>query len=713
MNLDANKGGIFMKGLAKKVITALATVGMAVTPMRTVFGVQQVQQKLLSLGASLQGAQITQTRSLLGATDVPEANTIYVDGNTVNQYLSDGSNANTIVYSSAVIEPQAEGFGVQVQIVTPQNIKLVTPLSYQNAAITSGAKNVLIKIATVSPVTGEGALAGVYALLNKAGIKVSQQAIQVAEKEIKVVEQAKQQQQLTDIQINQIIADIKKEVTNHIVNNVTIDQTQSTIIVNNVLNKYNIQTQNFDATELVNYAVDFSKTEVAKSQDTVKQLEASVDKAIWNEAKSEQLRQFMQTWQVGMNQVYTEFRPGSPGDYYGVSIPNDILNKMAVNGQKVNAEWSAQGVTPGVYNIVATYADHGTGNGEDDHLYLFAIIDGAPVVLHTQKKNIEGQEVINFTPTENVDLRNNFAELVKGTQASQLSQVVEPSTALSANWNTGKAQALRQYMVEWGNMMGQSYKEITPTSTEDYHGATMPNYGIEHFALGEHRVPAQWSATGTDSSVNIVASYVQMDSGTSPTRHLYFFAIVDGLPVVYHSSQNQGGAPEDGFYFHETDNVDLRNKFNEIANSAIEPLPEETTAKWNETKMQALRQYMVEWSNVMGQSYKEITPTSTEDYFGATMPTHGVEFFALGNHRVPAQWSADAAAPGTNIVASYVQVDNADPMLRHIYFFAIVDGKPVVYHSNQNQGGAPEDGFYFHETENVDLKSAFENIVNN
>ena len=243
MNLDANKGGIFMKGLAKKVITALATVGMAVTPMRTVFGVQQVQQKLLSLGASLQGAQITQTRSLLGATDVPEANTIYVDGNTVNQYLSDGSNANTIVYSSAVIEPQAEGFGVQVQIVTPQNIKLVTPLSYQNAAITSGAKNVLIKIATVSPVTGEGALAGVYALLNKAGIKVSQQAIQVAEKEIKVVEQAKQQQQLTDIQINQIIADIKKEVTNHIVNNVTIDQTQSTIIVNNVLNKYNIQTQ--------------------------------------------------------------------------------------------------------------------------------------------------------------------------------------------------------------------------------------------------------------------------------------------------------------------------------------------------------------------------------------------------------------------------------------------------------------------------------------
>ena len=54
---------------------------------------QAQQQKLLSLGASLNPQQQEQTKNLLGAKDFSAANTLMVDGNTINQYLHDGSNA--------------------------------------------------------------------------------------------------------------------------------------------------------------------------------------------------------------------------------------------------------------------------------------------------------------------------------------------------------------------------------------------------------------------------------------------------------------------------------------------------------------------------------------------------------------------------------------------------------------------------------------------
>ena len=265
---------------------------------------QAQQQKLLSLGASLNPQQQEQTKNLLGAKDFSAANTLMVDGNTINQYLHDGSNASTTVYSSAYIEQQAAGYGVQVQIVTPQNITLVSATTYQNAAITSGAKDVLIRIATVSPVTGEGALAGVYALLAKSGVKVDEKAVKVAEKEIKVVEVVKKEDKLDDTKANQIISEIKKEVTNQQANQgVNVDTQVAQTIVNQVINNttvnnnttINNNTTNNNTTvnisdstkeELVKLAEEYAKTEAAKSKDTIQQLEKSVDNSLnapWKE----------------------------------------------------------------------------------------------------------------------------------------------------------------------------------------------------------------------------------------------------------------------------------------------------------------------------------------------------------------------------------------------------------------------------------------------
>ena len=269
--------------MRKQKLLLTVAVALVSTPLTTTFTShqvlavqQQVQgERLVSLGKSLDAQQVEQTKQLLGANDVVADKVIYVDGNTVNRFLQDGSNASTRVYSSALIEQKPEGFGVQVQIVTPQNITLVKPITYQNAAITSGAKNVLIKIATVTPVTGEGALAGVYALLEKTGVQIDQKAVKVAEKEIKIVEQVKQSSGTDDAKINQVIADIKKEVTVNVTNETNINVTQ---IVETVVNNHTeINLTQQDVSELQEFAEQFAQTEAAQDQDTITQLEKSID----------------------------------------------------------------------------------------------------------------------------------------------------------------------------------------------------------------------------------------------------------------------------------------------------------------------------------------------------------------------------------------------------------------------------------------------------
>lgn len=284
-------GAALLASLALAPVTVPSLVGSS-TYVQAIS--QTESQRLLSLGASLSAEQQQQTIQLLGASDVTPTNTVYVDGSVINRFLQDGSGPGTVVYSSAFIESQNDGFGVQVQIVTPQNITLVTPATYQNAAITAGAKNVLVKIGTVSPVTGEGALAGVYALLEQSGVKLNQQSIQVAEKEIQIIQQVQEDTELSDDQANQISSDIKQQIIIETTQNPEEALTEEQIIqivqntinntVNNIDNSTNVdQSTTVNNTEinvspevideLSNWASEFAATDQAKDADVVEQLQ--------------------------------------------------------------------------------------------------------------------------------------------------------------------------------------------------------------------------------------------------------------------------------------------------------------------------------------------------------------------------------------------------------------------------------------------------------
>ena len=278
----------------RMIFTALAAaivinpIALNPMPLNQVMAVQQnEQQELVALGASLDPASAQQTLALLGAQQVPQSNILYVNGDMINRYLQDGSNASTQVLSSAYIQQMPEGYGVQVQIVTPQNITVVRPLTYQNAAITAGARNVNIRIATVAPVTGEGALTGVYALLEQQGQAVNTHDVQVAQSEINLVNQIEQEATVSNEVANNAVADIKTQIVQatqeqqmsgnqiNTEGDVTLTQEQITNIVNNIINEYQITNQ-VVIEQLNVYAQDFSKTEAAQNADTIQQLEMSM-----------------------------------------------------------------------------------------------------------------------------------------------------------------------------------------------------------------------------------------------------------------------------------------------------------------------------------------------------------------------------------------------------------------------------------------------------
>lgn len=246
---------------------------------------ENTADSLMSLGDTLNVEQADMTKQLLGAQDVTPENTIRIDGTTVNKYLNDGSTASTQVFSSAYIQGQDENYGVRVQIVTPQNITLVSPMTYQNAAITAGAKDVLVRVATVVEVTGEGALAGVYALLDKSGYTLKQEDIQVADKEIKVIQNIKKNVTINDYTINQMMTNIKIQVIQQINQTTNISNEQLNLIVINNLQQYNIDAElnNDLLQQLLEYAKSFSETDAAQTEETIKQLEISIIGSNWPE----------------------------------------------------------------------------------------------------------------------------------------------------------------------------------------------------------------------------------------------------------------------------------------------------------------------------------------------------------------------------------------------------------------------------------------------
>ncbi len=108
----------------------------------------------LVYGGGLSDAQATEVNNLFGISDVNNVSRQVVVGTDMDQYLGTSGADTTSLYSSVLVQKQDAGKGVVVDIKTPQNITLITETQYANAAITAGASDVLIDVASPIQVTG-------------------------------------------------------------------------------------------------------------------------------------------------------------------------------------------------------------------------------------------------------------------------------------------------------------------------------------------------------------------------------------------------------------------------------------------------------------------------------------------------------------------------------------------------------------------------------
>lgn len=187
-------------------------------------------------GADLNQKQLDETKDLLGVDN--DVTTYKVDYNDVIRYTG---TEYDFIHSSAYIQPKTFGRGVDVEIETPENITRITREQYMNAAITAGIQDATIKIAAIDPVTGEGALTGIYKAYEAQGNTLNQKDIQHAHQEMNdlanISEANAQKEGYSDEALNQAISDMKSQIAEAKQNNQQINQTTVTNIVNQTIHE--------------------------------------------------------------------------------------------------------------------------------------------------------------------------------------------------------------------------------------------------------------------------------------------------------------------------------------------------------------------------------------------------------------------------------------------------------------------------------------------
>ena len=233
-------------------------------------------EKRVAVGNSNSDEQISQLLALFEVESNDQSNLIKIDGVTLNELISDGSNESTDVYSSVMVDMPESGSGVNVEILTPENITVVSESAYQNAAITAGATNADIKIASVIAVTGEGALGGVYEIFDQAGYSLDAEDIQTAENLIQIEEVLLSETNMSEREVSQLVTRYNLAIVHAVEGKEALTLQEVNEILSEILADYNYQYSENVQSLLLDHGVAFSKSSVSKNPDTRAALEEAM-----------------------------------------------------------------------------------------------------------------------------------------------------------------------------------------------------------------------------------------------------------------------------------------------------------------------------------------------------------------------------------------------------------------------------------------------------
>lgn len=168
-------------------------------------------------GGGLSDDQIIETAELLGIEEMANVNSLAVTGGDLANYLNEGAADTSAMISSVLVQKEDGGKGVAVEIKTPENITQITEEQYTNAAITAGVADATILVASVSRVTGESALTGIYKAFDANGEKLDQDRMEVAQEELEttnaIVQENSGAEDFDPARLDQAMIEIKQELT--------------------------------------------------------------------------------------------------------------------------------------------------------------------------------------------------------------------------------------------------------------------------------------------------------------------------------------------------------------------------------------------------------------------------------------------------------------------------------------------------------------------
>ncbi|HCU8763842.1 TPA: DUF1002 domain-containing protein [Staphylococcus aureus] len=195
----------------------------------------ELKEDVITYGGDLNEQQKEEVKEKLEVKD--DYKSLDVSLSDVSKYT--GVNYDHI-YSSSVIEPKSFGSGVDVEIVTPDNITKVTEAQYTNAAISAGIQNAKIRVAsTVEPTTGDGALTGIVKAYAEEGHELNPQDVKNANQEMSdladINEQNKDKEGYNDAAMNSAVADMKEQIADEKTDNQDVSEDKVRSIVDDVL----------------------------------------------------------------------------------------------------------------------------------------------------------------------------------------------------------------------------------------------------------------------------------------------------------------------------------------------------------------------------------------------------------------------------------------------------------------------------------------------
>ncbi|HIH0165774.1 TPA: DUF1002 domain-containing protein [Staphylococcus aureus] len=197
---------MYKKLLASGLTTSILILGSHVANAED----NQIEDKTFTQGADLDKQQEQETKKLLDVDS--NAKNYKIDSEDVQHYT--GKWYDTI-YSSTYIEPKKFRHGVDVEIVTPDNITDVSKEQYRNAAITAGIQDANIKVGAVVETLGYGALSGIYKAYEKEGNALNEQDIKNADdemKELSSISKNNNEEEFSDEALNNSVAEMKQEI---------------------------------------------------------------------------------------------------------------------------------------------------------------------------------------------------------------------------------------------------------------------------------------------------------------------------------------------------------------------------------------------------------------------------------------------------------------------------------------------------------------------